>query len=410
MAVTVEPLTTGLVKLAPIAWSKLDVNAIRYNQVGAFTLQAPATPRIWDLVTFDADKHFKPVAFFLDWNGVFGVPLLAESYNPVKQVDDAGTVTESITFAGGDFFALLANRLVYRNAALTWAAQTPGTTTVAGKAETVIKQLVAANCVTAADTTRRIPHFTVAPDQARGGDVTYTIFIKDPASTATDKTATIDQSVMDMIRSVARQSNIGVRIDLVNGQLVFDCYLPRDLSGKAVFSTELGNLRGWNLTDAVPTSNAILMQSGTTTGAFSEAAGAGATDPWRRVETYSDQSSTTDAAQIAQAKLDELARGAAATKLALTGIDIPRLRFGSDAPGVQGYGPGDIVATDLRSEVTYTDAISAVQLVADATGPAYTETVTPTIGAADSDPGDDATATAQLAARVRDLENRLKAR
>jgi hypothetical protein len=407
MAVTVEPFTTDMVKRAPITWSKLDVNGIRHNQVGAFTLTVPATDRNWDLVVLDGNGDFVPFGSYVDWNGVFQVPLLVEGYNPSKQVDDTGNTIETITFTGADFLALLANRMVFRTAA-AWSSQTIGSTTVTDKAETVIKNLITANAVSASETARNVPNLTVAPDLARGGTVSYTTVIKDPAATTVDKTATIGDSLMDMVRAVALQSPIGVRIDLVDGELVVDCYIPRDLSELAVFSTDLGNLRAWALSDAAPTSNAILMQSGATSGAFTETSGAGATDPWRRVETFSDQSSTNDAAQITAAQNEAVAQGAPVRQLNMTGVDIPRLRFGKDATGVQGYGVGDLVGGDLHDGITYTDIISAVQLTADATAEPYTERVTPTVGTADDSGGDDTTAVARLAARVRALEQLLK--
>lgn len=408
--VSVEPLDrTDLSRLRPVTWSKIDLSAIRFNQVGAFSLDVPASDAAWDLIEFDGNSDYLPNLWLVDWHGVYQVPLLTESYNPVRGVDDNGVITDVITFAGADMLALLANRLTYRDGTQPWSAQTAGTTTVTGKAETVIKNLVTANIVSAGDANRQVPNFVVATDQGRGGTVTYKIVIKD-ASTVDTVAATGGQSLMDMVRAVAAQSNIGVRVDLVDGQLVFDCYIPRDLSQKVVFSEQLGNLRGYNLSDATPIGNAVLMQTGATSGAFVESSGAGATDPWRRVETYSDQSSTTDATQISQAQTDALNQGAGQAKLAVTVTDLPRIRFGADDVdnGIQGYREGDIVASDIRDGVTYTDVVSAVQLTADASQQAYTETVTPTIGAGDTDTSTDQTATAQLAAQVRRIEAALK--
>lgn len=403
--ISVEPLSSSdLTRKKPIVWSKIDVT-VRYNQVGAFTLEAPAN-EVWDLIAFDTDGSYLPNLFLLDWHGVFTCPLLAESWNPVKALDDSGIVTETIAFTGADMLSLLANRVVFRNAAATWASQTAGTTTTTGKAETVIKSLVTANVVSAAETVRRVPHFTVATDSARGGTVTYQTVIK-TASTTDTVTATTGQTLMDMVRAVAAQSPIGVRIDLSGGNLVLDCYVPRDLSQHVVFSEQLGNLRGYNLSDATPTGNAILMQTGAVSGAFVTASGAGASDPWRRVEVYADQTSTADATQISQAQTDAINNGAGAAKLAVTVTDLPRVRFGADATGVQGYREGDKVAVDVRDGITYTDIVSAVQLVADASQQGYTETVTPTIGASATDAGTDQTATAKLAAQVRAIETKL---
>lgn len=406
--VSVEPLRkTDLARLKPLTWSKVDLSSIAFNAVGAFTIEVPASDAVWDLIEFDVDGEYKPNLFYVDWHGVFGVPLLAESWNPVKTVDDAGVETQTITFAGADMLALLANRLTYRDSTLPWSGQTAGTTTVTGPAETVIKQLVEGNLVTAAETARRVPNFVVADDLGRGGTVTYQIVIKD-ASTTDTVAATGGQSLMDMVRAVAAQSNIGVRVELLDGQLVFDTYIPRDLSQRVVFSEDVGSLRGYNLTDSTPTGNAVLMQTGATSGAFVTASGAGATDPWRRVEVWNDQTSTTDADQITQAQTDALAQGAGSAKVAITVIDLPKVRFGADADGVQGYREGDIVAADIRDGVTYTDVVSAAQLTADNSQQAYTETVVPTIGAGDVNSGVDQTAVAKLSAQVRALEQALK--
>jgi ReqiPepy6 Gp37-like protein len=407
--ISVEPLRRDdLKRLKPLVWSTIDLNPIGFNTVGAFTVTVPASQAVWDLIEFDEDGNYLPNPFLVNWMGVYQVPVFAEQWSPAKVIDDAGNVTETITFSGADMLAILANRIVYRDATLPWSGQTVGTTTVTGPAETVIKSLVQANVVDAAETDRQFPNLVVADDLGRGDDVTYQIVIKD-STTTDDVAATIGPNLMEMVRTVASQFNIGVRVDLVDGQFVFDCYIPRDLSGHVVFSEQLGNLRAYNLTDAVPTGNAVLTQTGATTGAFTETAGAGGTDPWRRVEVYSDQTSTTDAAQLTQAATDALTAGAAVAKVAATVIDLPRIRFGADDEdaGIQGYREGDIVAVELHEGITYSDVVTSVQLNADAD--AGTDTVTPTIGAGDaSDAATDQTATAQLTAQVRNLERQLK--
>lgn len=401
--ITIDALDENLAPQQPIAWNLLDLNTLRYNQVAAFSLQIPATDRNWELIRFDADGELIAFPLLANWHDRVQVPLLAEAWQHDKAIDEqSGAVTETITLSGGDMLALLANRVAYRDATKTWAAQTVGTTKVTGKAETVIKQIVTANMVTAGDTNRRVPHFTVATDQARGGDVTYSIVISAASDTAT--TTTSGKSLMDMVRAVAAQSDIGVRIDLADGELVFDCYLPRDLTQTAVFAYGLGNLRADTLSDAVPTANAILMQSGATSGAFTETSGNAATDPWRRVETYSDQSGTTDADQITQAQNDAIVAGEGATQLSITATDTPVLTFGVD------YGLGDKVTAEIRDGVDYPDIIGQVQLTLDATQDPPTETVTPTIGAVTDDSADDPTVTAALAAQIRRLEKALQAK
>jgi hypothetical protein len=91
------------------------------------------------------------------------------------------------------------------------------------------------------------------------------------------------------------------------------------------------------------------------------------------VELFDDQTSTTNADDIATAVTDDLTQGASAHTLTITATDIPQLRFGRD------YGLGDTVTVSIRPGVSYTDIVSGVELIAgsDNAGSAFT---TPTTG------------------------------
>lgn len=433
MTVRIDALSlSNLSPQQPITWRLLDISTLNYNQVGTFTLQLPATDRNWQLITFDAQGEFIPVVLYVDWNGVFQVPLIAEKWEHDLSVDTmshTGLTTETITLSGADMLSLLANRVCYPTGTSTWSSQTTTPRAVTGPAETVIKTLVRENMVTAFDTARRIPNFAIATDLGRGGTVTYTVVPPIPATgTATTTTANLGASLMDMIRTVATQTQIGVKVGLSGGQLVFDCYIPRNLAGQAVFAYSLGNLRGDLLSDATPTADVSLLQSGATVGSFTEhdSTAPAATDPWRRAEAYSDQTSTTTAADLTTAFTDALTQGASAHQLSAIAVDTPLLRFGNDAAPVQGYQLGDTVTVALRaSGVSYTDIVSAVQLTADATGGSYAgsyspsyraggapsgpyvETVIPTIGVA-ANSATDTTAVSQIAAEVRKLQKQIQ--
>lgn len=411
MAVTVEPLDGDLKRQSPVVWQQIEINAIRYNQAASFTLTLPANDRNWDLIGFGEGGGFLPVPIAIDWNGVLTFSGLAQQWGYTLATDDeTGLVTETITLTGQDWLALLASRIVYRDADAAWTSQTAGSTTLTDTAETLIKTLVTSTLVESADTDRNVPNLTVATDQERGGTVSYQVISPQPTS-ETDVQATLGDTLMDMIRKVAAQSNIGVKIDLIDDGLVFDCFVPRDLTETVVFSRYLGNLRGAQLGDTTPAANVALIQSGATSGAFTSAhSGAGWDDPWRRAEVWVDQSSTTDATQITQAGRDALAEGAGQTQLQVTTVDTPRLRFGADDTDshIQGYAVGDKVSVELREGVVYSDVISQVALTADTTGDTYVETVTPTVGAADDSSADDDTAQAALAAQVRTLQKKLK--
>lgn len=408
MAVLVEELKLGTLKRGrPIVFDKIDVT-VAHNAVGSFVLEMPANPRNWELIQLDAGGELVPVGLVLTWRGgVYEVVLLAEDWDFKRAVTD-GQIVETLVLTGADMLALLANRIAYPNPASTWPSQTITTGTYTGNAESVIKTIVSANLVTAGDTARRVPNLTVATNLNRGGSVTYKVVPPDPAATAGTQITTVAQSLMDMVRAVDLQSPMGVRITLGASSLVLDVYQPQDLTEAAVFSGPLGNLPEAGLSVTAPTGNAILLQSKVTGSAFTQANGYGYNNPWRRVEVFSDQSSTDTAADITTAGNEAVAAGAGQVKIAVTAIDLPRLRFGATDPaaGIQGYQVGDKVTLDIRDGVTYSDVISKVQLVADTTGDTYTETVTPTIGVGDD--ATDKTINAKLSAKLRALERALR--
>ena len=408
MAVLLEELDlTTLKRGRPIVASKIDVTQV-YNEAGPAVVDLPATARNWELIQLDDNGDLVPFGLVLTWNDVVEVPLLVEDWDWKQALDDQGQQTETLTLLGTDFLVLLANRVAYPNPLLAWTSQTVASVTYGpDPAETVIKDIVTANVVSPGDTARAVSVLSVATDQERGGTATYKVVTPDPDAESGTENTTVAASLMDMVRAVDEQAPIGVQITLGDGELVFDCYEPRDLSEAAVFSATLGNFPEGSLTVAAPTANAILAQSKVSGANFTQSEGTGADDPWRRVEQFADQSSTDTAADVTTAVNQALAAGASRINISAQVVDLPRLRFGADGPGVQGYQVGDIVALDIREGVTFTDIVSKVQLVADATGDTYTETVTPTIGTATDDAADQ-TISSKLSARLRALERALR--
>lgn len=407
MAVLLEELVfAGLTRGRPIVFEKIDVT-LAHNQVGSVVADLPANERNWALIQLDGNGDLIPFGLLLNWAGVAQVPLLVEDWSFKSALTDGHTV-ETITLTGADFLTLLANRIAYKDPTAGWAAQTTGSTAYGpNAAETVIKTIVTANLVTAGDTARRVPLLTVATDLGRGANVTYKVVTPQPDVETGTENPTVAQSLMDMVRAVDEQAPMGVQITLGDGALIFDCYQPRDLSELAVFSRSLGNLPEATLTVAPPTANTILVQSKVAGATFTQTNGTGATDVWRRVEQFADQSSTDTAADVTTAANQAVIAGSGKVSIAVTVVDLPRLRFGDDAAGMQGYRVGDIVTLDIRDGVTYSDVVTKVQLVADASGDTYTETVTPTIGTA-GDGASDQTLDAKLASRLRALERALR--
>lgn len=393
MAVTAEPFDLAtLTRSAPLPWSALHLT-LRFNQAGSWSLTGAATDQLRAWLKFDADGTLQPFGVLINWNDVVVVPVIAEEAATDRKIGGHGEIIETITFAGADMLALLAQRIAYPDPLSAWTAQTVTQVTKTGAPETVIKGLISDNMISAGDTARNVPGLAVAADLARGGTCTWHITTPDPASQATTAAQTVATSLMGIWRSIAAQASapIGLQIALTGGQLVADCYEPSDLSAVAVFSGRLGNLSDASLDVVNPSANAVLAQSNVAGANFAETAGAGA-GPWRRAESFTDQSSVTGAAAVTQAVADAVSQGRAQTLLGATAVDIAQLRFGVD------YRLGDTVAVDLFDDLTYSDIVAAVDLHAEAAASAYTETVTPAIGTDTSDGGISAKLAKQLVA------------
>lgn len=387
MPVSVTIRDGTLKSLGPLVWTKVDVTA-RYNRVGSWAITVPVTPATWALTST------QDLGVIVNWNGVFTFSGFMETWNPTRTVDpQTGAITDAIILSGADDLGLIANRYAYPNPLVAWSSQTNSSADAQTgvHCETAIKHYVNVNAGPGALPARRAPYLTIAADSARGGIVSYTAKIVNGT----------DLALMNIVRFLtATGGPLGCSVTQVGGSLVFDCYVPRDLSRTAWFSPDLGNLRTYNLSSSTPTLTNALVRGQTT---YAEVAGTDATNAWRHLEGLVDQSGTTDLNQINQAGTDAIAQGAGAAQLQLQTVDLPRLRFGVD------YGLGDRVTVELKAGVSYTDLVSGVQLVADATtGTAYTETVTPMIGAAGVDVANDKTALALLAAEVRALRKALQ--
>jgi hypothetical protein len=377
--VLVQARDGRLASLGVLTWTKLEAT-LRYNAVGSWSLTMPATKANWQLT------RVPDVGVVVDWNDVFTFSGFAETWSCARTAAD-GQVSETITLSGADDLGVVANRVAYADPGRSFNNQdTRAYDQRIGPQETVIKGFVAANAGPKALPARRHPALAIVHDRERGTPVTY---------------AARFDALMDLVRSIAATAGpIGVQVVQRGRELVFDCYLPRDLTASAWFSPELGNLTAADLSDtAATTTNALVAGSGEgNTRAFVEVTGPDSDDPWRRVETFVDQRSTPDWGELSQAGKDAIAQGAATARMSITALDLPRRAFGAD------YGLGDKVTVEIAPGVTYPDIVTAVQLVAEAA----TETVTPVIGAADADAGEDATVTARLAARVRGLERQLQ--
>lgn len=391
MYVTAEGHDGALASLGPLDFETLDA-FLYYNGVGAWTLSLPYSDAAWQMVK-TAD-----FGITVDWGGYFkfGGKCEAPGFQDSVPGAAAAAIVQAgsyIILAGADYLAPIANRIAYPAPASAWSAQlsTSADAVTSVALETAIKHYVSNNIGPGALTGRRLTQLTIATDQARGGTVSYSARFA----------SGVDLNLLDIIRTlVATGGPMGVSVtDNGSGSLVFDVYVPRDLTHTAWFSKDLGNLVSLSIQLSDPTCTNALVQGQS---AFVEVTGTGSSDPWARVEQYVDQTSETDSTKLTQEGTKTVADGAQGPQLSATAIDIPALTFGKD------YNLGDKVTVEARQADTYSDIVSQVELIVDPARQPSIQSI-PTIGYA-SDPGAaDPSFQSQLLKTVRRLERRLNA-
>jgi hypothetical protein len=230
----------------------------------------------------------------------------------------------------------------------------------------------------------------IGSDLGRGGLVTYTVKFSNNLSV----------NLMDVIRTIINSAGsptgMGLSIKRNGHRLKFDVYVPRDLTGKAWFSTSTGNLTSVNFSLTDPTCTDALARGST---AFVSKVAASRTQ-WNATEQYLDQSSETDSNNLNAAAQNALLTGGAGPVMDTTVTDSPFLTFGRD------YGIGDLVTVEVVPGATYPDVVSSVVLAVDPTqNPSIS--VTPKIGHSGDATSTDLGILKQLSTRIRSLEKRL---
>jgi len=362
-----------------------------YNAVGSWTLTVPYTDALWNLIM--AGDIFINV----NWRGLFTFGGKCE--NPGYQDSIPGAAGGAsgsgpfIVLNGGDWLSLIANRICYPSPGVAWNAQTSAATdpVTSTPLETAIKHYVNNNMGPATTAARRINLLDIAASAGRGATVSYTVKFG----------SGLDLNMMSVLRALIAQTTAPMGMQITRNasthRLTFDVYIPRDLTGKAWFSEQLGNLTAVQFNIIDPTCTDSLVQGSGTT--FVQKTAAGRTQ-WNAVETYSDSSGETDINNVNTTASDALLSGQAGPTMNVTAADIPFLTFGRD------YGLGDKVSVEVRPGAVYTDIVSGVQLTADGSQQP-TISVVPTIGQSSSSTSTDQTVIGQLTARIRKLEKLL---
>jgi hypothetical protein len=391
--VYVEIIDNNLVSRGAIQFVTLTAT-LYYNAVGSWSMLVPYSDALWNQMM--SGEFMVNV----NWRGLFtfGGKCEQPGYQDSIPGSTGGSGTSSgpfIALSGGDYLALIANKIAFPSPGASWAAQTAAASdpVSAMRLEAAIKHYVNNNIGPGAIAARRHSLLDIAPDLGRGSNVSYTVKFG----------AGVNLNLFDVIRALIAQSGSGsamgvsiVRNPLTH-RLVFDVYVPRDLSGKAWFSEALGNLTAISLSLTDPTvTDALVQGSGTN---FISRVASGKTQ-WNVIEEFTDSSSETDVNNLTTTAQQAIAAGAAGPTLAATSTDIPFLTYGRD------YRLGDIVSIEVRPGVVYSDVVTSVTLTAD---PSQTPqiSVVPTMGWSANATATDQSIIGQLSARIRTLEKKL---
>jgi hypothetical protein len=394
----VEILDKNLVSQGPVQFANVTAQ-LYYNAVGSWSVLVPYTDALWNIM-MSGDFIVN-----VNWRGLFTFGGKCEQPGYVDSIPGAvgGGAASSyagpfITLAGADYLALIANRICYPSPGAAWVAQTSGASdpVSATPLETAIKHYVNNNIGPAAISTRRHTLLDIAPSIGRGASTSYTV-----------KFGTgVDLNLLDVIRALISQagsgSAMGVQITRNPSahRLLFDVYIPRNLTGKAWFSEQLGNLTSIQFSLIDPTvTDALVQGSGTT---FIQKT-ATATTQWNKAEQFTDSSSETDLNNLNTTAQQALLSGAVGPTMSVTATDIPFLTFGRD------YGLGDIVSVEVRPGSVYSDVVTGVTLTADPSASPEISVV-PTVGNNANATATDQSITGQLTARIRALEQALATR
>lgn len=258
--------------------------------------------------------------------------------------DNASGATLTVSGVSDDY--LLAARLVYPDPTQPADNQIADAYDIrSGVGETVMKGLVDDNTGPSAILARR-SGLTIEVDNTRGATVS--------------SSARFD-NLLDVLSTLGSAAGLGFQTVQVGSAIVFDVYEPADLTTTARFSTELGNLRGYSYELDAPNATRVIVagQGEGTARTFIERSDTTAEADWStRVEVFQDRRDTDDLPTLQQAGDETLADQGPATKLALSPVDTPRMRFREH------YNRGDKVTVEIPGG-TITDVVTQINLQID---------------------------------------------
>ena len=235
-----------------------------------------------------------------------------------------------------------------------------------GPAETVIKQLVAANTV---------PIVASGGSWIRSGVSSIVV----PASTGLGGIVTArptGDGLLELVQKLAAVGGVGVALNLVRrpgsasrADLTLQVWQPRDLTASTLLTTETGTLAAWKQSATAPTLTRAIVNGG----------GTGGVDRIRRVVTTPDSEaaaaawgghrtawidgpSSFDPAELDQAGVEAILAGASTQHVSVTTGDVEGQQAFRD------YQPGDRVPWLIRDAVPGAAPISSIPVTVDDQG------------------------------------------
>jgi Siphovirus ReqiPepy6 Gp37-like protein len=389
--VWVEILDKNLVSQGVIQFINLTAN-LYYNAVGSWSMTVPYSDMLWNMM-MSGDFMVN-----INWRGLFSFGGKCEQPGYTDSIPGSTGGYSSlngpfILLSGADYLALIANKIAYPNPTVAWASQTAAgaDTVTAIPVESAIKHYVSRNLGSAALASRMHSLLDIATDQARGGNVTYSVKFG----------SGVDLNLLDIIRTLINNSGAQMGVSITRNapahRLTMDVYIPRNLTGKAWFSEQLGNLTAIDFYVTDPTiTDALYQGSGTI---FVQQTASNKTQ-WNQAETFTDDSSETVLSNVTAAAVATLGGGAQGPNMSITATDTPFLTFGRD------YRLGDLVSCEVRNGAVYSDVVSGVLLTADPTQTPMLSVV-PTIGNSNLSTANDQSIIGQLTTRIKALERKL---
>lgn len=291
----------------------------------------------------------------------------------VTDIQRFGNGTSQVTVTSD--LVRLWDRICYPNPGLVFTAQDRDYDVRSGARETVAIGLVGANAGPSAVTARQVSRLRVPASAGRGGTVAVR--------------ARFD-NLGQLVAKLAEASNLRVRVKHTAGtgaqgwlDLLFED--APDLSAWARYGTPNSGGPGllseeWVFGVAAPTTTAAEIAAGGDGAArlLKEQVSAEQETTWgRRVEVLVDQRQTTDTTELAQAGVDALAEGTAATNVDVKVLNSPGVRIGEDVP------VGAMVSASLNG-LQVKERVREVTTTVGVDSSRATVTVEPTFGTAES--------------------------